>query len=186
MSIAFAILAFLIHGPLSGYDLKKRFAECESLHWTGNNNQVYRTLVHLHETGLVEREDQPSREGPARKLYSITPAGEDALRSWLQEEPDLPDCRDSFLVRLMAADLLAPGELDRLIAAYEEQLRMKLLMLEEKERRGGRPGYGSPLQRELWRLINDHPAAILRAEREWLLTVQWAVQRQRAGARENP
>jgi PadR family transcriptional regulator AphA len=185
-TIGYAILAFLLQGPLSGYDIKKRFMESESLHWTGNNNQVYRTLIQLHADGLVVQEVQQPREGPARKVYSLTRAGEAALRDWVQQEPALPDSRHSFIVRLMAADVLTGEELDRLIVAYDEQIRMRLLMLEERERRGRHPGYGSERQRELWRLINDHPAALLRAEREWLLTVQWAIQRHSASRRGPP
>src|SRR5690349_16087435 len=79
-TISYAVLGFLTAGPRSGYDLKKLFAESDSLHWSGNNNQIYAALVELHREGLADRAIQQPEEGPAKKVYSITPAGEAALR----------------------------------------------------------------------------------------------------------
>jgi DNA-binding PadR family transcriptional regulator len=120
-------------------------------------------------------------EGPARKVYSLTAAGREALRAWLVSAPDIPHARSPFVARLMGADALSDDELDRLLLAYEEELRMKLLMLEETERRGISYESGSNRQRAIWRQVHGHTAAILRAEREWLLTLQWALAKAREG-----
>ena len=48
MSIEHAILGLLSWRPMSGYDLKKIFEEASILYWSGNNNEIYRTLVKLH------------------------------------------------------------------------------------------------------------------------------------------
>ena len=175
MDISFAILAFLAAGPRSGYDLKKLFVESESLHWSGNNNQIYAALVKIHREGLAEVEFQQPGEGPARKLYSITPAGIEALKAWLASEPGLPQIRFPILVHLMAADLLSETELERLLGDYEEHIRLKLAGLEELQRRENGPSFGSDRQRLIWRAINDRPIGIYRAEEEWVRTLRWAV-----------
>jgi DNA-binding PadR family transcriptional regulator len=184
MSISFAILAFLSAGPRSGYDLKKLFAESESLHWSGNNNQVYAALIDLHRTGLATVEVQQPPEGPARKLYSITDAGTAALREWLATPPELPPLRLPIAAQLAAADLLSPDDLDALLGRYAEELRARVWTLEELERRERLgPSYGSPREQLIWAAINARPAAFYRAEEEWVRNLRWALANHESGQR---
>lgn len=175
MSIAFAILGLLTAGPRSGYDLKKLFVESESLHWSGNNNQIYKALVELHRDGLATREIEQPDEGPSRKLYSITETGRDALRKWLESEPELPDIRLPILSMLISADLLSADELDRLLGRYAEALRLRILGMEELERRGKVPSFGSERQRAIWHAINQRALDVHRAEEEWVRNLRWNV-----------
>ena len=41
-------------------------------YWSGNNNQIYKTLVQLHADGLVESEVQQQENYPTRKEYRLT------------------------------------------------------------------------------------------------------------------
>lgn len=136
MSIEYAILGLLSRQPQTGYDLKKRFAEAETLYWSGNNNQIYRTLVKLHKAGLVTQEVHQQQDAPARKVYTITAVGQGALREWLQTDPELPQVRNHFMLQLAWADQLDAAALESLLARYEEELRVKELMLREQSRRG--------------------------------------------------
>ena len=135
MSIHYAILGLLSRQPLTGYDLKKLFAEAETLYWSGNNNQVYRTLVKLHKADLVTQEVHHQEDAPARKVYTITAAGQAALHEWLQTPPELPQVRNHFMLQLTWADQLDDADLDTLLAGYEEELRIKGLMLREHSQR---------------------------------------------------
>ena len=119
MSINFAILGFLSREPLTGYDLKKRFAGSEIFYWSGNNNQIYRALVELHQAGRVEQTIEHPESGPARKLYMLTDQGRAELRRWLLSPPELPQLRHPLLIRLAWADQLEASELDGLLAQYE-------------------------------------------------------------------
>lgn len=168
VDIAFAILAFLAAEPLSGYDLKKRFVESESLPWSGNNNQVYRALVDLHRAGLASVEVQNPHEGPSRKVYALTEAGRAALRARIREEPELPSYRLPVLVHLLAADLLPPAEVDAMLGAYGESLRLKRLALEELQRRARPPEGASDRRNLLWRRIAERPLALIAAEERWV------------------
>jgi len=182
MSIEFAILALLSSGPHSGYDLKKLFSESEALPWSGNNNQIYRSLVALHRSGLTDQDIQQPAEGPARKLYTLTPAGREALREWLTSEPDLPAFRAPIFARLIGSDLLTDEELDQLLSRYDEELRLKVIGLEELARRGRRIELGSERQRLIWQRINDRPAAVYRSEQEWVAELRWALARLQTSA----
>lgn len=136
MSIDYAILGLLSRQSLTGYDLKKLFAEAETLYWSGNNNQIYRTLVKLHKADLVTQEVHHQEDAPARKVYTITKAGQETLRIWLQTPPDLPQVRNHFMLQLTWADQLDDAGLEALLARYEEELRLKSMMLHELNQRG--------------------------------------------------
>ena len=80
MSIRHAVLGFVSWRPFTGYELKKLFSDSRLFHWSGNSNQIYRTLVQLHRDGLVDLEVQQQDSLPPRKQYSITGAGSAELR----------------------------------------------------------------------------------------------------------
>ena len=81
MSIRHAILGFLSWKPFTGYELKKLFADALSFHWSGNNNQIYGSLVELHKVGAVSVEVEQQEKLPARKVYTITDEGRAELPS---------------------------------------------------------------------------------------------------------
>lgn len=168
MTIQYAILGFLSWQPLSGYDLKKLFAGSHAFHWSGNNNQIYRSLVQLHDEGLVTVEVQPQADRPPRKVYTITPRGRQALRQWLRSPPELPQLRSTFLVQLAWAGELPPEALDSLLAQYEHEVEMQLLMCREQARRGGLNPARTPRERHIWQMIAEHPVAAYEAELAWL------------------
>jgi PadR family transcriptional regulator, regulatory protein AphA len=83
MSLEYAILGFLNYKPFSGYDLKKAFDNSIRHFWYADQSQIYRTLARLTGQGWADVEVVEQTERPDRKVYSITPAGREALRAWL-------------------------------------------------------------------------------------------------------
>ena len=65
-----------------GYELLGRTASL-GLHGT-NAGTLYRTLRQMEEEGLCESVWETSRGGPARRMYSITDAGEAYLSFWAE------------------------------------------------------------------------------------------------------
>jgi PadR family transcriptional regulator AphA len=175
MDIQYAILGFLSWKPLAGYDLKKLFSESSAFYWSGNNNQIYRALVDLHQADMVSLDVQPQDNLPARKVYSITDQGLAALKTWLVRMPELPEVRNSFLVQLAWADLLSPAELDHLLAAYAEELRMALLMQQEKDRRTTKKPDRTPREAILWQTITDNIVAGYETELRWVENLRKAL-----------
>ena len=90
MTIKHMILGYLSWQPMSGYDVKKIIAHSEILPWSANNNQVYRALVQMHNDGWVEKTVETQTGAPNRHIYTITPAGQDALRAWAGSPPEIP------------------------------------------------------------------------------------------------
>ena len=167
MSIKHAILGFLSWRSLTGYDLKKLFADSEFFYWSGNSNQIYRTLVQLHKEGLVTREVEHQESYPDRKVYTITAEGWVALRAWAGSAPELPGLRHAFLVQLAWADPLCPEELDALLKTYEDQVRAQLLICREQERRGEIDPARTEREAYLWRAIAENSIGFYEHELAW-------------------
>jgi len=168
MSIKQAILGFLSWKPLTGYELKKLFVESPTLYWSGNNNQIYKTLVELHNEGLVTRQVQLQEDHPSSKLYTITDQGLSALRRWVLSTPELPQIRNSFLIQLAWADLLTPDELDTLLANYEEEIHMQVAMLQTQARRKVIAPERTPREAYLWAMIAKHWLSFHENELNWV------------------
>jgi PadR family transcriptional regulator, regulatory protein AphA len=168
MDIQFAILGLLDVQPLSGYDLKKIIAESDLLYWSGNNNQIYNSLVILHNSGLVTVETFQQESLPPRKVYSITPAGQAELRRWLSAEPEPPEIRDTFLIQLAWADQLHGDELDALLARYAEELFVQVRMRKERITRQPYSPSRTPRERMLWARIEEHQLSRFEQELEWV------------------
>ncbi len=162
MSIKYVILGFLSETPLTGYDLKKKFSESEIFHWSGNNNQIYRTLVELHEAQLVTVEVQVQASKPSRKIYTITDTGLATLRRWLRSTPELPQFRDALLLQLAWADQLDTDALSALLTAYEDELHAHVVLLREQMRRDTDPR--QPLRNR----IAEHWLSFYELELEWV------------------
>lgn len=175
MSIKCAMLGFLSWMPMSGYDIKKLFVDSETLYWSGNNNQIYKTLVELHEEELVTKEVQYQEDHPPRKIYTITDKGRQVLKQWVLSKPELPQIKGSFLVQLAWADQLQTSELDGLLRQYEEEAQVELLMLRERQQR--QPIAPNRTEREtyLWRMITENRILFYENELNWVQQVRGKV-----------
>jgi poly-beta-hydroxybutyrate-responsive repressor len=65
-----------------GYQLSQRLAESGMPEF--DSGTVYRTLRQLEKTGLVSSFWDTSESGPARRMYSLTKAGEIFLSGWIE------------------------------------------------------------------------------------------------------
>lgn len=166
MSIEFAILGILSWKRATGYELKKIFESSSFMHWSGNNNQIYKALIRLKDDGCLTSETVPQEDAPPKKVYTVTPKGLAALKEQALIPPSLPECRKSFLVQLAWADSLSDAELDSLIAAYEKELGLELLTEKEKLRRLKPPGR-TAREDLLWDMISKNVTDALSSELAW-------------------
>lgn len=172
MIIKYAILGILSYQPQTGYDLKKVMSSSAAMYWSGNNNQIYTTLVDLLDEELVTKEVYVQEKGPARKVYSITDKGRSALKSWVLSTPEPPEFRSTFLIQLMWAAQAAPAELAGLLDRYEHEVRIQLLMQREQARRGTFLAPRTATEERLWSLIAANIAGVYERELEWIERVR--------------
>ena len=168
MAIKYAILGFLSWRAFSGYDLKKIFGDSIFLYWSGNNNQIYRTLVKLHKEGLIIGEIQHQESGPSRKVYTITEKGRFELRDWVLSSPELPQLRNIFLIQLAWADQLKSNELDTLLEKYEREIHTQWLMCREQKRRNQLNPARTKRETFLWHAIFDNRIRFYETELTWI------------------
>jgi poly-beta-hydroxybutyrate-responsive repressor len=79
--LASSLLAFLRAWPAYGYQLVRELSKAGLPAF--DSATVYRTLRQLERSGLVSSFWDTSESGPARRMYSLTKAGEAFLNLWL-------------------------------------------------------------------------------------------------------
>jgi PadR family transcriptional regulator AphA len=121
-----AILQLLSREARSGYDVKKRFEASVGRGWHAYDTQIYRELKVLEETGLAVGERTEGRAGPQRRIYTVTKAGAEALRTWLTSPVDISKVKNEFVLRVWTADLFPPGELEPFLLDIQSQLNATL------------------------------------------------------------
>ncbi|MFR9711127.1 DUF4180 domain-containing protein [Paenibacillus sp. MB22_1] len=168
MSINYAILGMLSARSLTGYDLKKIIQDSPFMPWSGNNNQIYKALVELLEEGWVTNEVQHQDSAPSKKIYTITDAGREELKAWVLSPPELPEFKNTFLVRLAWADSLGEDELNALLTGYEHEIYLQLAAEEEKLRRGEFSQRRTPREAYLWDQIHGRVLEQYRSELDWI------------------
>jgi DNA-binding PadR family transcriptional regulator len=181
MSIDYAILGLLSWHPMTGYDIKKMFAGSAAFYWSGNNNQIYTTLVKLHKQGLVTREVEVQEVSPARKIYSISARGQAELNQWLLSAPEPPQLKNTFLIQLAWADQLSPEELDSLLEKYEAEIQIQVSMLQMQKQQKNISSSGrtrdayinpslarTPREAVLWGTIQENWISFYEGELKWV------------------
>ena len=122
MSLRYALLGLLAEAPMSGYDLTKRFEHSLGRIWPAKHNQIYTELKALQADELIELTDYGPR---GRKIYAITEAGLEDVRSWLLQAPEELDrsMRFGALLRMNFYWLLASEAVDQVLDAEERYYR---------------------------------------------------------------
>ncbi len=171
MSIKYTILGFLSWKAFTGYELKKLFAESATLYWSGNSNQIYKTLVELHKEDLISLEIQPQEAHPSRKVYTITEKGLAELKSWILSTPEPPLQKNAFLIQLAWADQLESDEVDALLEKYEDELHTQLLLFRARDQRKVSP-QRTPRETYLWNMISENWISFYENELHWIRTLR--------------
>jgi DNA-binding PadR family transcriptional regulator len=125
--------------PRSGYEIKAVVDNSTRFFWAASYGQIYPELRRLREQGLIEGEESASG-GRRRVVYSLTPAGNEALRGWLLEPGTGYELRDEGLLKLFFADGLEPAEaldLLRRFRAQRQEILHRLQAIEQTARAHG-------------------------------------------------
>ena len=119
--------------PAHGYELRGRMrAALGPLGEAMNAGQIYVTLGRLAKAGLVTSEhDDGLPDRPDRRVYALTPAGQERVVAWLAEvswpRPDLTE----FHLKLVAA---ATARLADPVALVDAQRREVLRRMRDAQR----------------------------------------------------
>ena len=132
------LLGLLSIRPRSGYDIKTMVDRSTRFFWAASYGQIYPELKRLEEEGLVEGEDRPNG-GRSRRVYTLTPAGHEALLDWMRSEITTIELRDESLLRLFFADALPREDALRLLEGRKYGHEQYLEVLREIQALPGGP-----------------------------------------------
>jgi DNA-binding PadR family transcriptional regulator len=104
VSLRDAVLAALLDGEASGYDLAKSFDASVANFWMATPQQLYRELDRLAEQGLIQARVVHQKRRPNKRMFSLTEAGYEAIRQFTARAPKPLVIRDELSVKVLAAD----------------------------------------------------------------------------------
>jgi len=122
------VLAMLAKEPSHGYELRMRLRHALGpLGEAMNPGQIYVTLTRLEKAGLVASEPAAGpTDRPDRKMYGLTPDGQQRVAEWLAEvgwpKPDLAE----FHLKLIAAAAAGLADPLTIVDAQRRELLRRL------------------------------------------------------------
>jgi DNA-binding PadR family transcriptional regulator len=131
MSLRDAVLAALLEGESSGYDLAKGFDASVANFWMATPQQLYRELDRLAEQGLIQARVVHQERRPNKRMYSLTESGREAIRRFTATAPKPSVIRDELLVKVQASDA---GDAQAVRESILERLQWATAKLERYER----------------------------------------------------
>ncbi|MFD4033031.1 PadR family transcriptional regulator [Streptomyces sp. NPDC058637] len=134
MALRHAVLAALLDGEYSGYQLAKAFDIGVANFWHAVPQQLYTELAKLEKEGLVVGRQVIQESRPNKRLFRVTDAGQAELERFAADVSRPSFIRDDLLVKVQAADRIGTasviGQLEERAAAADAKIEMldKLLL----------------------------------------------------------
>lgn len=175
MSINYAILGILSYKSMTGYDIKRIIQDSAFMHWSGNNNQIYKSLTDLLNKGLVTHEIKHQESSPTKKIYTITSEGLADLKEWVMSQADPSEIKKPFLVQLAWSKQLNTSELTQVIDDYENQVKMQLLMVGSSQQDKDLLSGSTELQTTIWHFIHNNIRRSYESELNWIQDLRRAI-----------
>lgn len=153
MALRHAVLAALLDGEYSGYQLSKAFDVGVANFWHALPQQLYAELTKLEKEGLVAGRQVVQETRPNKRLFHVTDAGRAELEQFAAAPSKPSFIRDDLLVKVQVADRIGTAsvleQLEERAAAAEAKIELLGNLLrqlrgdtdeEEFLRRGARIG----------------------------------------------
>jgi DNA-binding PadR family transcriptional regulator len=135
MSLRDAVLAALLEGESSGYDLAKGFDASVANFWMATPQQLYRELERLAEQGLIEARIVHQQRRPTKRMFSLTEAGREAIRQFTARSPKPSVVRDELMIKVQAADAGDPAAVRDFIVERRQWAEAKVQRYERLRNR---------------------------------------------------
>ncbi|AEN10242.1 MULTISPECIES: PadR family transcriptional regulator [unclassified Streptomyces] len=109
MALRHAVLAALLDGEYSGYQLAKAFDIGVANFWHAVPQQLYAELTKLEKEGLVAGRQVIQETRPNKRVFRVTEAGHAELERFATDVSKPSSIRDDLLVKVQAADRVDTG-----------------------------------------------------------------------------
>ncbi len=129
-----AILSLIGEQPRHGYEIEQVIEERGMREWTEVGfSSIYYLLKKLERDALVESSLEEAERGPARKVYTLTPAGREALQVGLLEALSTPHhCYPPIQLGLSNLPGLPPAQVLAALGEYHATLAKRRAAVEAK------------------------------------------------------
>jgi DNA-binding PadR family transcriptional regulator len=104
MALRNAVMAALLDGEASGYDLAKGFDAGVANFWMATPQQLYRELERMEADGLIQARLVQQERRPNKRLFALTDTGRQALYEFTAAAPRPTAIRDELTVKVHALD----------------------------------------------------------------------------------
>lgn len=135
MAIEQTLLGLLAREPRHGYELTKEFMPGTTLGDIVHleSGMLYAHLKKLQKEGWVDSQLEAQESRPPRRIFSITPTGQQELHRWLGEPVGKTrDIRLDFLLKLYTAREHNPALAERLVNEQRDVCDRFIVSLQEQ------------------------------------------------------
>ena len=129
----YAIMGILSMGPMSGYDIKKKFEQSLSYFWSESYGQIYPILKKLAQQGLATRSIERHEGKPDRHIYALTDKGQKALQDWMIQPVGRQIGRHEILLKLFFGQQVSLTDNIRQIEHFRKLQSQKLKEIKATE-----------------------------------------------------
>ena len=131
MNVRTLCLSVLHDGDATGYEIRRFCVEGEGSYFIeASFGSIYPALAKLEDEGLVISRVEPQDGKPAKKVYSITPAGRTAFVQALNEPLGEDIFRSPFLLFARFAHLLPPELVEERLKEFHARIVAKRSRIE--------------------------------------------------------
>lgn len=130
MALRHAVLAALLEGEASGYQLSKRFDVSVANFWSATPQQLYRELERLEAEQLLQGRVVEQERRPNKRVFTLTDAGYEELHAFVARPAKPTAIRDDLLVKVQAADGTDLAAVREALVERLAQARGKLVLYE--------------------------------------------------------
>ncbi|MDZ7379991.1 MAG: PadR family transcriptional regulator [candidate division KSB1 bacterium] len=131
---SYVILGLLTFREMSGYDLKQLInRSITHFYWSPAKSQIYGELRRLEAHGLVTMREVPQTLRPDKRLYKITPKGNEAVMKWLAHSGvDLDSYKSALMLKVFFGHMLSLDVLIGLLEERRKQVERDLVACQKK------------------------------------------------------
>jgi DNA-binding PadR family transcriptional regulator len=106
MALKHALLATLLDGPATGYEMAKLFDAGVAHYWHATAPQLYQELTRLESEGLVTGTHVAQRDRPNKRVMAITDEGRAELERFVASPSRPTAFKNDMLVKVRTADVV--------------------------------------------------------------------------------
>ncbi|HBE79335.1 MAG TPA: PadR family transcriptional regulator [Firmicutes bacterium] len=132
--LEYIILGFLMHGEMSGYDLKQYMAKSTANFFDASFGSIYPALKRLEARGFIHSREVVNA-GKYKKIYIISENGKSDFMNWLEEPIKFAQTKLDHLVKVFFLGLLPKEKAIEKLQAFIKEVKLSLDQLRKSQPR---------------------------------------------------